>query len=161
MSLNSISIQAVNRLNVTHPDARSGEDSKRLVATDLVRLIAQQVSSALLLPACFEALLGFHEVAATPWNAKAKAAPIGSTAVPSLCHDNPAKPNAPIYMNINSLLSHLLSNIAQVYFELFNTLSKVNNPNIRRTRGARNFIPTCKRGPDLAARIAGNSRLNS
>ena len=53
-------------------------------------------------------------------------------------------------MNINSLLSHLLSNIAQVYFELFNMLSKLKNPNIRRTRGARNFIATCKRRPDLA-----------
>jgi hypothetical protein len=54
-----------------------------------------------------------------------KAAPIESTAVPSLCNDNPAKQNAPNQMNINSLLSHLLSNIAQVYFELFNTLSKL------------------------------------
>jgi hypothetical protein len=51
-------------------------------------------------------------------------------------------------MNINSLLSHLLSNIAQIYFELFNTLSKLKNPNIRRTRGARNFIATCKRATD-------------
>jgi hypothetical protein len=48
-------------------------------------------------------------------------------------------------MNINSLLSHLVSNIAQVYFELFNMLSKLKNPNIRRTRGAQNLIATCKR----------------
>jgi hypothetical protein len=62
--------RAVSRLHVTRPDARSGEDSKRLVAADLMRLTAYDKRHRLsCFQRCFEALLGLLdpslEVAAT------------------------------------------------------------------------------------------------
>jgi hypothetical protein len=69
MSLTVISIQAVNRLRVTRPDARSGEDSKCLVQRTSCGSFNKRHRLSCFQP-CFEALVGLHEVAATPWNAE-------------------------------------------------------------------------------------------